>query len=82
MFEAVITFDKLWETMKEKGISQYKLREKYLFDSRTIRRLKANENVETNTLDKLCVILDCRIEDIATYVKHDKIKDIVEVNKD
>ena len=65
----MIVFDKLWITMKEKGISSYVLREKFDFESQTIRRLKANKNTETKTLDKLCTILDCKLEDIATYVK-------------
>lgn len=38
-------------------------------DSKTIRRLKANENMETKTLDKLCVALQCRLEDIAKFVE-------------
>ncbi|MBQ8731334.1 MAG: helix-turn-helix transcriptional regulator [Oscillospiraceae bacterium] len=65
----MIVFDKLWITMKEKGVSTYKLREACGIDSKTIRRLKANENIETKTIDKLCTALDCRIEDIAEYRK-------------
>ena len=53
--------------MKEKGISTYKLREECGIDSKTVRRLKANENIETKTLDKLCAALNCRIEDIMEY---------------
>ncbi|MBR6743576.1 MAG: helix-turn-helix transcriptional regulator [Clostridia bacterium] len=65
----MIVFDKLWITMKKKGISTYKLREECGIDSKTVRRLKANENVETKTLDRICSALDCRIEDIAEYKK-------------
>lgn len=65
----MIVFDKLWITMKEKGFSTYRLREECGIDSKTIRRLKANENIETKTLDKLCLALNCRIEDIAEFVK-------------
>ena len=66
----MIVFDKLWITMKQKGFSTYKLREKCGIDSKTIRRLKANENIETKTLDKICFALDCRIEDIAEFVSN------------
>ena len=55
--------------MAEKGITTYILREKCGIDSKTVRRLKANENIETKTLSKLCSVLDCRLEDIAEYVK-------------
>lgn len=65
----MIKFDKLWITMKEKGISTYWLREKCGIDRKTIRRLKENDNIETKTLNKLCAALDCRLEDIAEYVK-------------
>ena len=65
----MIVFDKLWNIMDEKGVSTYFLREKCGIDSKTIRRLKANENIETKTLDKICSALDCRLEDIAEYVK-------------
>ena len=54
--------------MKEKGVSTYKLREECGIDSKTIRRLKANENMETKTLNKLCSVLDCKIEDIMEYI--------------
>ena len=64
----MIIYDKLWETMKRKGISTYTLREKAGIDSKTIRRLKANENIETKTLDKLCIALSCKIEDIAEHI--------------
>ena len=65
----MISFNKLWKTMEEKGFSTYTLREKCGIDSKTVRRLKANENVETKTIDKLCSALDCKIEDIAEYIK-------------
>ena len=64
----MIIFDKLWETMPKKGISTYHLREKCGIDSKTIRRLRANDNMETKTLNKLCAVLECKLEDIAEYV--------------
>lgn len=66
--EYMVVFDKLWILMKKKGISTYKLREYCGIDSKTIRRLKANENVETKTLDKLCTALNCKLEDIAEFI--------------
>ena len=64
----MIRFDKLWELMERKHISSYYLREHCGIDSKTIRRLRANENIETKTLSKLCAVLDCRLEDIAEYI--------------
>ena len=65
----MIRFDKLWKTMEQKRMSTYRLREQCGIDSKTVRRLQANENIETKTLNKLCEALDCRLEDIAEYVK-------------
>ena len=64
----MIVFDRLWRTMKEKGVSTYQLRERCGIDSKTIRRLRANENMETKTLDKLCIVLEGSIEDIMEFL--------------
>ena len=63
----MIVFDKLWLIMEKKGVSTYKLREECGIDSKTIRRLRANDNMETKKLDKLCAALHCKLEDIAEY---------------
>ena len=65
----MISYDRLWKTMAAKGVTTYQLRERCGIDSKTVRRLKANENMETKTLNKLCAFLDCRIEDVMEYVK-------------
>lgn len=68
----MIIFDKLWKTMKEKGISQYCLLNEYHFSSGQLDRLRKNNNVNTFTLSQLCKILDCSLEDIAEYVPDNK----------
>ena len=65
----MIVYDRLWQTMKQKGISQYKLIKEYGFSSGQLDRLRKNENVSTFTLDQLCKILDCQLEDVAEYKK-------------
>ena len=67
----MIIYDKLWETMKEKGISQYKLIKDYGFSTGQLDRLRKNGNVNAYTLNSLCEILNCRLSDIAEY-KSDK----------
>lgn len=64
----MIRFDRLWKTMQEKKITTYWLREQCGIDSKTIRRLRANDNIETKTLNKLCTVLQCKLEDIAEFV--------------
>jgi len=65
----MITYDHLWETMKKKNITQYKLINEYNFSRGQLSRLRHNENVNTFTLNRLCDILDCNIEDIMEYKK-------------
>ena len=66
----MISYEPLWNTMKEKGISQYQLINKYKISAGQLSRLRANNNVSTHTLDRLCEILDCNLEDIAVYQKN------------
>ena len=65
----MIVYNRLWNTMKTKGISQYKLINEYGVSSGQLDRLRKNENVNTYTLNKLCKILDCDLSDIMEYVK-------------
>lgn len=65
----MIVYDRLWETMKKKGISQYKLIRDYKVSSGQLDRLRKNENVSTYTLNTLCAILNCGLDEIARYRK-------------
>ena len=67
----MIVFDKLWETMKEKGVSQYTLIKNHKISPGQLTRLKRNESVSTHTIETFCKILDCRVEDIMEYIKED-----------
>lgn len=64
----MIIYDKLWKTMKEKGVSQYQLIKKHGFSTGQLDRLRKNENVNSYTLNTLCEILECKLEDIAEYI--------------
>lgn len=63
----MIVYDRLWQKMKSKGISQYKLIKEYGFSSGQLDRLRKNENISTFTLNRLCDILNCSLEEIAEY---------------
>lgn len=63
----MITFEPFWRTLKEKNISVYELLEKRKFSHGTYDSIKKNKNVTLNTIDQLCEILDCKIEDIVQY---------------
>ena len=63
----MIVYDKLWQTMKKKNVSQYRLIKEFHISTGQLDRLRKNENVNTYTLNQLCKILDCQLEDIAEY---------------
>ncbi len=65
----MIVFNKLWEVMHQKNVSQYKLINEYGISPAQITRLKRNENVKVSILNTLCNILDCNIEDIMEFIK-------------
>ena len=67
----MIVFDRLWKTMKEKNITQYKLINKYGMSTSQLTRLRRNQNISSHTVNILCEILDCRVEDIMEYKKED-----------
>ena len=64
----MIKYNRMWETMKRKGISQYALIKKYGVSPAQITRLKRNESVSTHTIDIFCKILNCNVEDIMEYI--------------
>ena len=53
--------------MEIRGATTYTLQVKGQISSSTIRRLKAGESVSTNTLDALCKILNCTLNDVAEF---------------
>ena len=63
----MIIYDRLWDLMEKKGISQYRLVNSGISHS-TLARLKKNQPVNIDTIDKLCRILECKVEDIIEYV--------------
>ena len=67
----MIKYDSLWQTLKAKNISQYQFIKDYGIDKAQLQRLRQNM-VKTIILNRLCQILDCRIEDIMEYVLDDK----------
>ncbi|MDD6268132.1 MAG: helix-turn-helix domain-containing protein [Clostridium sp.] len=63
----MISYQPLWETMKSKGISQYRLLKSGI-DNKTLDSLKKNKNITLHTLEKLCLILECTPNDIVEFI--------------
>ena len=68
----MISYEPFYKTLKEKGISTYKLINQYGLSRSLLDRLKHNKPISTVTLNDLCTFLDCDVCDILTYIKDDK----------
>ncbi len=67
----MISYEPLYRTLKEKGISTYKLINKYNVSRSLLDRLKHDKPITTVTINDLCIFLDCRVEDILEFKKDD-----------
>ena len=65
----VISYEPFYETLFKKNITEYNLIYKQGFSANTLYRIKKGKPISTKTLDSLCEVLDCRVEDIIRYDK-------------
>ena len=65
----MISYAPFYETLKQKNITTYKLITQYGISRSLIDRLKHNKPISTVTLDDLCKILNCNVENILTYIE-------------
>ena len=68
----MITYEPFYKTIKEKGISTYKLINQYGISRSLLDRLKHNKPISTVTLNDLCSILNCNVQDILIYKNTDE----------
>ena len=68
----LITFDPLWETMKKKGVTTYTLITKYSFSKGTLDAMKHNRSITLTTLNDICSIPGCSVEDVILYIPDEK----------
>ncbi len=64
----MISYAPMWETMRRKNITTYNLIQDYKFSRGTLDSLKQGRNISTATLDDICKILDCRVEDVLEFI--------------
>lgn len=67
----MIRYSPFWETLKKSTETTYTLINKYHISSATIDKLRKDKPINTTTLNDLCRILDCQIQDIAQYFPSD-----------
>lgn len=67
----MMSYDRLWDVLKQKNISQYSLIKKHGISPGQITRLKRNESVSTHTIEVFCKMLKCQVGDIMEYIEED-----------
>ena len=65
----MISYEPLYRTLQQKGISTYKLINHFGISRSLLDRLKHNKPISTVTLNDLCTILECKVEDVLVYIK-------------
>ncbi len=67
----MISYEPLYETMKKKGVTTYTLIKEYKISRSLLDRLRHDRPISTVTLNDLCRILECRVEDILVYKENE-----------
>ena len=67
----MISYEPFWNTLKKKNVTIYHLIHKNGINSNTINRIKKNASITTYTLDHLCHVLGCSVQDIISYTPDD-----------
>ena len=68
----MISYEPLFRTMKEKGITSYRLF-KMGFPQSNYYAMKHGENVSTNTINELCILLECEIPDVMEFLPEPRL---------
>ena len=69
----MISYNPFWQTLKDKNISTYTLINEYKLSSSTISRLRNNKGISTATINDLCKILNCKVENIIEYIPEEEL---------
>lgn len=64
----MISYQPFYDTLFKRGITEYALIFKHGIPANTLHRMKHGKPITTTTLDTLCSILECRVEDVLEYV--------------
>ena len=63
-----ISYEPMWQTMKDKNISQYKMIQQGI-DKKTLFAIRQGNNINTSTLERICRILDCTPNEVICFTE-------------
>lgn len=78
----MISYEPMWSTLKTKGITKYQLIYHWNISSNTIRRMSHNQPISSTTLNELCLILECDIQDIMSFAPTESEIKNIQLRKD
>lgn len=67
----MMTYDPFWRMMDERRISTYSLEVDYSFNKAFIHRLNHNKNMNLSSIDYICEIFCCSVEDVVVHIRND-----------
>ncbi|MCL2004298.1 MAG: helix-turn-helix domain-containing protein [Oscillospiraceae bacterium] len=65
----MISYAPFYETLLNRGITEYQLIFKHGFSASILHRMKHGAAITTKTLDTLCFVLNCNVSDVLEYVE-------------
>ena len=77
----LIDYSPLWNTMDKKKITKYQLIYHYNISSNTLRRIRNGEAITTETINTLCLILNCKVQDIISFNATEEEKSFITNNR-
>ncbi len=70
-----LSYNKLWKLLIDKGLNKHKLQLMTGISPNCVAKLGKGDNLNTDTLLRICIALDCDIGDIVEVVKDDSPQD-------
>lgn len=64
----MVVYAPFWDTLRKNGITGYALMKHYSIGNGTLYRMRHNKSLSTNTINNLCRLLDCQVQDILLYL--------------
>lgn len=78
----MINYEPFWSTLEKKKLSKYQLIYYWGISSNTLRRMSHNEAISTTTLNELCLILNCKVQDIVNFEPTDEELQEITIRKE
>ncbi len=69
----MLDYSPMWDTMRQKGITQYRLLKSGI-DNKTLDAIKKGNNITMLTLEKICTILECTPNDVIQFKKESRLE--------